>query len=81
MLELLERWLAAPAEDVLAVVRARDALLGRPVRWAGGEGVGAGIDGNGLLLVSTADAQVALDSGEVHLSAGGLVAATEPSQR
>ncbi len=71
LLELLERWLAAPAEDVLQVIRERDALLGRPVRWDGGEGVGAGIDGNGLLLVSTADEQVALDSGEVHLSAGG----------
>jgi BirA family biotin operon repressor/biotin-[acetyl-CoA-carboxylase] ligase len=71
MLELLERWLAAPAEDVLEVIRTRDALLGRPVRWTGGEGVGAGIDGNGRLLVVTADEQVALDSGEVHLSAGG----------
>jgi len=48
-------------------VRARDALLGRPVRWAGGHGVGAGIDASGRLVVRTERGDVALDAGEVHL--------------
>jgi BirA family transcriptional regulator, biotin operon repressor / biotin---[acetyl-CoA-carboxylase] ligase len=73
----LEGWLAAAPEAVLDAARARDALLGQPVRWAGGEGVGAGIDGDGRLLVSVSDmgpggagaggGTVALDAGEVHL--------------
>ena len=68
LLALLERRLAEPAADCLAALRARDALLDRPVRWAGGEGVGAGIDDAGSLLVRRADgAVVALDAGEVHL--------------
>ncbi len=71
LLGRLERWLSATTEEVLEALRCRDALLGRPVHWAGGEGVGAGIDGGGLLLVATKDDQVALDSGEVHLSGGG----------
>jgi BirA family transcriptional regulator, biotin operon repressor / biotin---[acetyl-CoA-carboxylase] ligase len=68
LLERLEAWLAASEAAVLAAVRARDALRDRPVRWAGGAGRGAGIDGAGRLLVSTADGSVALDSGEVHLT-------------
>jgi BirA family transcriptional regulator, biotin operon repressor / biotin---[acetyl-CoA-carboxylase] ligase len=67
LLELLEHWIAVGPADVLTVVRVRDALLGRPVRWAGGEGVGAGLDDDGRLLVRTADGQIALDAGEVHL--------------
>jgi BirA family biotin operon repressor/biotin-[acetyl-CoA-carboxylase] ligase len=63
----LERWLGAAEADVLDAVRARDALLGRPVRWAGGEGRGAGIDGDGRLLVRRGDEETALDAGEVHL--------------
>jgi BirA family transcriptional regulator, biotin operon repressor / biotin---[acetyl-CoA-carboxylase] ligase len=73
LLELLERRLAEPAADCLAALRARDALLDRPVRWAGGSGTGAGIDDAGTLLVRRADgAVVTLDAGEVHL--GGSVA-------
>ncbi len=68
-LEGLERWLAASRDAVLDAVRARDALLGRPVSWAGGAGTGAGIDDDGRLLVQTADGLVALDAGEVHLGA------------
>ncbi|MGO9754209.1 MAG: biotin--[acetyl-CoA-carboxylase] ligase [Solirubrobacteraceae bacterium] len=68
MLELLEHRLSAPERDVVEAMRARDALRGQPVRWAGGEGIGAGIDDHGLLLVATAHDQVTLDSGEVHLS-------------
>ncbi len=64
----LERWIAAPAGDVLRAVRERDALLNRRVRWAGGEGEGAGIDGEGRLVVATAAGVMALESGEVHLA-------------
>jgi BirA family biotin operon repressor/biotin-[acetyl-CoA-carboxylase] ligase len=68
LLSLLERRLAEPAADCLAALRARDALLDRRVRWAGGEGVGAGIDDAGSLLVRRADgAVVTLEAGEVHL--------------
>jgi BirA family biotin operon repressor/biotin-[acetyl-CoA-carboxylase] ligase len=63
----LERWIMAPEDEVLEAVRARDALLDRPVRWAGGEGTGAGIDGEGRLVVSTAAGRVSLEAGEVHL--------------
>jgi BirA family biotin operon repressor/biotin-[acetyl-CoA-carboxylase] ligase len=70
LLAVLERWLDAPVTAVLDAVRARDALLGREVRWAGGSGVGAGIDVDGRLLVQTADERVALEAGEVHLDAG-----------
>jgi BirA family transcriptional regulator, biotin operon repressor / biotin---[acetyl-CoA-carboxylase] ligase len=62
-----QRWLAADEAAVLDAVRARDALFGREVRWAGGEGQGAGIDGDGRLVVRTRDGIVALDAGEVHL--------------
>ena len=68
LLASLERWLVADPEDLLAEVRARDALRGRPVRWAGGEGRGDGIDGDGRLVVLTpARGRVTLDAGEVHL--------------
>jgi BirA family biotin operon repressor/biotin-[acetyl-CoA-carboxylase] ligase len=63
----LERWIAAPPEAVLEAFRARDALFERPLRWAGGEGRGAGVDGDGRLVVVTAQGTVALDAGEVHL--------------
>jgi BirA family biotin operon repressor/biotin-[acetyl-CoA-carboxylase] ligase len=70
LLRRLERWLDAPDADLLSAVRARDALLGRSVRWAGGEGTGAGIDATGALIVARADgSRVCLDAGEVHLAA------------
>jgi len=69
LLESLDRWLPAAPDAVLEAVRGRDALLDRPVRWAGGEGRGAGIDSEGRLLVATGDGQIALDAGEVHLGA------------
>jgi BirA family biotin operon repressor/biotin-[acetyl-CoA-carboxylase] ligase len=68
LLAELARWLAARPEALLDAVRARDALLGAPVRWASGEGTGAGIDDDGRLLVQTAGGVVALDAGEVHLA-------------
>jgi BirA family biotin operon repressor/biotin-[acetyl-CoA-carboxylase] ligase len=68
LLDELERWLGAGEGAVLDAVRARDTLLGRPIRWAHGSGVGAGIDGDGRLLVSVDGGGVtALDAGEVHL--------------
>jgi len=67
LLAALEDRLAAPADGVLQALRARDALLDRDVAWAAGEGVGAGIDGVGRLLVRVGDRVVALEAGEVHL--------------
>ena len=67
LLSRLERWVAADAGELVDAVRARDVLLGRPVRWAGGWGVGAGIDAGGRLRVETDAGTVALDAGEVHL--------------
>jgi BirA family biotin operon repressor/biotin-[acetyl-CoA-carboxylase] ligase len=67
LLDELDRWLRAAPEKVLEGVRARDALYGERVRWAGGEGVGDGIDADGRLLVVTDDGTKALDAGEVHL--------------
>jgi BirA family biotin operon repressor/biotin-[acetyl-CoA-carboxylase] ligase len=64
----LDCWISAPAEDVLDAWRARDELRGRPVRWSGGEGTAAGIDGDGRLVVELAGGgTAALDAGEVHL--------------
>ncbi|MEA2197084.1 MAG: BirA family transcriptional regulator [Solirubrobacteraceae bacterium] len=68
LLARLERWVDADAETLLTEIRARDALLDRPVRWADGEGRGGGIDGDGRLIVITTDrGRVTLDAGEVHL--------------
>jgi BirA family transcriptional regulator, biotin operon repressor / biotin---[acetyl-CoA-carboxylase] ligase len=69
LLARLALWISADAASLLAAVRARDALFGRPVRWASGSGVGAGIDGSGRLLVDAEAGRVALDAGEVHLLA------------
>jgi BirA family transcriptional regulator, biotin operon repressor / biotin---[acetyl-CoA-carboxylase] ligase len=63
----LDAWLGAPPEAVLPAWRDRDALKGERVRWTGGEGVAAGIDDSGSLLVDTRDGRVTLDAGEVHL--------------
>jgi BirA family transcriptional regulator, biotin operon repressor / biotin---[acetyl-CoA-carboxylase] ligase len=68
LLSALTDRLGAPADAVLAALRARDALLGGVVAWAGGEGVGAGIDDAGRLLVRRDGGSLAaLDAGEVHL--------------
>ena len=67
LLRALERWVGAGAGPVLEAVRARDALLGREVRWGGRTGTGAGIDGDGRLVVRTDGGEERLDAGEVHL--------------
>ena len=65
----LRLWLPRPAAEVLAAWRSRDALCGHPVRWSNGseEGVAAGVDDSGALIVETRDGRVTLDAGEVHL--------------
>ena len=68
LLRALESRLTEPAGALLADLRTRDALRGRAVRWAAGEGVARGIDERGRLLVERDDATtLALDAGEVHL--------------
>ena len=72
LLRALEQRLAQPTADALDDLRARDALRGRRVRWAEGEGIACGIDDDGRLLVQehAATGPIALAAGEVHLLAG-----------
>lgn len=74
----LDRWTAAPRDEILSAWRARDALRGREVSWQEGaadaardqsaHGVAEGIDDSGDLLVRRLDGDVAvLGAGEVHL--------------
>jgi BirA family biotin operon repressor/biotin-[acetyl-CoA-carboxylase] ligase len=67
LLRSLQRWIAAGGEEILEAVRARDALIGQDVRWAGGEGRTEGIDEEGRLVVMTEGGRAALEAGEVHL--------------
>jgi BirA family biotin operon repressor/biotin-[acetyl-CoA-carboxylase] ligase len=67
LLAALDRWISAPAGEVLAAWRARDALRGSTVTWSGGSGTAAGITDTGSLLVETAAGPVELGAGEVHL--------------
>jgi BirA family biotin operon repressor/biotin-[acetyl-CoA-carboxylase] ligase len=68
LLAALARRIAEPPERVLEAWRARDALLGRDVSWAGGEGRAHGVDDRGRLLVGLGGGAVAtVDAGEVHL--------------
>ncbi|MEA2404445.1 MAG: BirA family transcriptional regulator, partial [Thermoleophilaceae bacterium] len=67
VVERLDVWLGARPGDVIDAWTYRDALLGDRIRWNGGEGVAAGIDESGALLVDTDGGRVALDAGEVHL--------------
>jgi BirA family biotin operon repressor/biotin-[acetyl-CoA-carboxylase] ligase len=68
LVPVLDTWLAASPEAVLAAWRPRDALRGRPISWADGSGVAAGIDDEGSLLVETPGGVQALRAGEVHLT-------------
>jgi BirA family transcriptional regulator, biotin operon repressor / biotin---[acetyl-CoA-carboxylase] ligase len=67
LLRSLSEWLGAPPDAVLSAWRSRDALRGQRIRWSDGEGIAAGIDDSGALLVETRDGLVTLDAGEVHL--------------
>ncbi len=69
LLIALERRLGEAPAASLAALRERDALLGQPVRWQDGEGIGAGVDDTGALLVQLPDGTTtALSAGEVTLS-------------
>lgn len=67
LLDSLRHWIEADPSDILDGVRARDALLGLPVRWGGGQGEAAGVDSDGRLIVETGGGRVTLEAGEVHL--------------
>jgi BirA family transcriptional regulator, biotin operon repressor / biotin---[acetyl-CoA-carboxylase] ligase len=67
LLPSLDRWLRAPPGAVLDAWRERDAIRGESVRWASGEGIAAGIDDSGALLVDSGGARIVLQAGEVHL--------------
>ena len=67
LLGSLDGLLEAPASDVLAAWRTRDALLGAEVAWNGGRGTGSGVTDAGALRVETESGIVELDAGEVHL--------------
>jgi BirA family transcriptional regulator, biotin operon repressor / biotin---[acetyl-CoA-carboxylase] ligase len=69
VLQALADWLGKGGDEVVAALRARDALRGERVRWAEGAGVAAGIDDSGSLLVDTDSGRLTLVAGEVHLDA------------
>jgi BirA family biotin operon repressor/biotin-[acetyl-CoA-carboxylase] ligase len=70
LLGVLQRRIYEPAQATLAAWRERDALRGRVVAWAEGEGRAEGIDGDGRLIVARDDGgRYALTAGEVHLLA------------
>jgi BirA family transcriptional regulator, biotin operon repressor / biotin---[acetyl-CoA-carboxylase] ligase len=65
--EALGHWTQAEPAEILQAFRSRDALRGRTVSWASGEGAAAGITDDGDLLIDTGDDQVAVGAGEVQL--------------
>jgi len=67
LLGTLEARLGDERGRVLAAWSERDALRGRRIRWQDGEGVAAGVDDSGALVVDTPVGRMALDAGEVHL--------------
>jgi BirA family biotin operon repressor/biotin-[acetyl-CoA-carboxylase] ligase len=75
LLEALDARLATPPAALLDAWRARDALRGRAIAWAGGDGVADGVDGEGRLVVALPDGRrTALNAGEVHLAPLGEAA-------
>lgn len=69
LLEELGAALTLSTGDLLDAWRARDVLRGREVRWAGGCGTAAGVDGDGRLVVELdGGGRTTLDAGEVHLA-------------
>jgi BirA family biotin operon repressor/biotin-[acetyl-CoA-carboxylase] ligase len=68
LLVTLQARLEQDRSSLLQALRQRDALLGRRVRWQDGEGLGAGIDENGALLVDSSGKTLTLNAGEVTLS-------------
>ncbi|MBJ7458235.1 MAG: biotin--[acetyl-CoA-carboxylase] ligase [Thermoleophilaceae bacterium] len=69
LLARLEQWIAAPTRELIQAWSARDALRGRDIAWAEGEGIANGIDDEGNLLVRRCGGGISiLGAGEVHLS-------------
>ena len=65
----LDAWIGADAGAILAAYRERDALRGRGISWADGEGTADGIADDGNLVVVGSDGErLVLGAGEVHLS-------------
>lgn len=68
LLARLEYWLDAESTELIEAWSARDALNGRTIAWADGEGVADGIDAEGNLRVRLSDNTLeTLNAGEVHL--------------
>jgi BirA family transcriptional regulator, biotin operon repressor / biotin---[acetyl-CoA-carboxylase] ligase len=67
LLRSLDRWLGAPPAAVLEAWRERDAIRGKRVRWASGEGTAVGIDDSGALVVEAGEGRITLEAGEIHL--------------
>jgi BirA family biotin operon repressor/biotin-[acetyl-CoA-carboxylase] ligase len=67
LLAALSRRLESSPSEILSAWRERDALLGERISWGDGEGVAAGVDDSGSLLVDTDSGRIALGAGEVHL--------------
>jgi BirA family transcriptional regulator, biotin operon repressor / biotin---[acetyl-CoA-carboxylase] ligase len=67
ILRSLDEWLEAPPPVVLEAWRQRDAIRGGRVRWASGEGIAAGIDDSGALVVDVGEEQISLEAAEIHL--------------
>jgi BirA family transcriptional regulator, biotin operon repressor / biotin---[acetyl-CoA-carboxylase] ligase len=69
LLDAIGRRLDESALEILVAWRARDALRGRTVSWAGGSGRAEDIDGEGRLVVALPEGgHTALGAGEVHLA-------------
>jgi BirA family biotin operon repressor/biotin-[acetyl-CoA-carboxylase] ligase len=65
----LDHWLASDADSIVKAWRKRDALRGREISWADGEGIAEGIDLHGNLIVAHHDNTTStLTAGEVHLA-------------
>ena len=68
LLARLEARLIDGPKAIIAAWSERDALAGRTITWNDGEGVAAGIDAEGHLVVDLPDGtRTALRAGEVHL--------------
>lgn len=84
VLAALERWLAAPKEQVIAALQAADHLRGRRLEVALGqrrlEGRAVGIGDEGYLLLALDDGRVVpLTGGEVHVIASEGAGSSPPS--
>ncbi len=71
LLAALRQRLGESPAVALEAWRARDALHGREISWAGGRGRADGVDDGGRLVVALpGDGHTTLDAGEVHLAVG-----------